>query len=123
MPAVSRPLALTVGALALIAAAGRAASGAPGPHLATPARSPAAGDIIDPQLSPDGRAVAYVRAGDLYACEVGGAAGGSAERRLTAGASDTLTHGLAEFVAQEEMDRFSGFWWSPDSRLIAFESA
>src|SRR5437016_10293975 len=34
-----------------------------------------------------------------------------------------LTHGLAEFVAQEEMDRSSGFWWSPDSRSIAYEEA
>ena len=25
-----------------------------------------------------------------------------------------LTNGLAEFIAQEEMDRAEGFWWSPD---------
>src|SRR5438093_8571121 len=80
----------------------------------------AAGDIIDPQLSPDGRRVAYVREDDLYVSDVAGAA---TERRLTEGASDTLTNGLAEFVAQEEMDRFSGYWWSPDSRRIAFERA
>ena len=30
--------------------------------------------------------------------------------------------GLAEFVAGEEMDRYDGFWWSPDSRGIMFES-
>src|SRR5439155_20111418 len=31
-----------------------------------------------------------------------------------------LTHGLAEFVAQEEMDRFDGYFWSPDSRSLAY---
>jgi dipeptidyl-peptidase 4 len=28
-----------------------------------------------------------------------------------------LTHGLAEYIAQEEMGRSHGFWWSPDSRF------
>jgi len=27
---------------------------------------------------------------------------------------------MAEFVAQEEMDRSTGYWWSPDERHIAF---
>ena len=31
-----------------------------------------------------------------------------------------LTHGLAEFIAQEEMARFEGYFWSPDSRLLAY---
>lgn len=31
-----------------------------------------------------------------------------------------MTHGLADFVAQEEMDRYRGFWWSLDSSSIAF---
>jgi dipeptidyl-peptidase-4 len=43
------------------------------------------------------------------------------EWRLTEGSNDTLRHGEAEFVAQEEMDRFSGYWWSPDSRSIAYQ--
>ncbi|XP_010266537.1 PREDICTED: uncharacterized protein LOC104604021 isoform X2 [Nelumbo nucifera] len=30
------------------------------------------------------------------------------------------TRGLAEYIAQEEMDRKNGFWWSPDSKYIAF---
>src|SRR5213594_2139989 len=72
---------------------------------------------IDPQLSPDGSLVACVRNGDLYVTD----AGSGRERRLTEGASDTLSHGLAEFVAQEEMDRFSGYWWSPDGQTIAYQ--
>uniref|UniRef100_A0A2C9WDU4 Peptidase S9 prolyl oligopeptidase catalytic domain-containing protein n=1 Tax=Manihot esculenta TaxID=3983 RepID=A0A2C9WDU4_MANES len=30
------------------------------------------------------------------------------------------THGLAEYIAQEEMDRKNGYWWSLDSKFIAF---
>ncbi|MEX2169004.1 MAG: DPP IV N-terminal domain-containing protein [Pirellulales bacterium] len=79
--------------------------------------SSAAGYPIDARYSPDGKSVACVREGDLYLIDL---ATGD-ERRLTNGASDTLTHGLAEFVAQEEMDRMRGYWWSPDSNQIAYQ--
>lgn len=75
--------------------------------------------VLDPRLSPDGKAVAYVKGGDLYVLDL---AGGK-ERRLTTGGSERLTHGLAEFVAQEEMGRFDGLWWSPDGKQLAFEEA
>ena len=41
------------------------------------------------------------------------------ERRLTTGGSERFTHGLAEFVAEEEMDRHTGAWWSPDGTQLA----
>jgi dipeptidyl-peptidase 4 len=73
--------------------------------------------LLDPQFSPDGNWVAYVQDAELF---ITPAAGGEA-RRLTHGARGTgKTNGLAEFVAQEEMGRSQGFWWSPDSRQIAF---
>jgi dipeptidyl-peptidase-4 len=72
---------------------------------------------IDPQLSPDGAWVAYVQDAEL--CVV--PADGGAPRQLTDGARGTgRTHGLAEYVAQEEMGRSHGFWWAPDSRALAF---
>ena len=71
---------------------------------------------IDPGLSPDGRHVALVHEGDLYVVDIGGA-----RRRLTQRPSDAIEHGVAEFVAQEEMARFHGYWWSPDSKLIAYQ--
>jgi dipeptidyl-peptidase 4 len=77
------------------------------------------GDPIDPRFSPDGARVACVRGGDLYVID---AAAGT-QRRLTTGATPTLSHGLAEFVAQEEMERREGYWWSPDSKTIAYEEA
>jgi dipeptidyl-peptidase-4 len=74
---------------------------------------------IDPQLSPDGHKAACVRNGDLYVIDVDS----GREQRLTTGASETLRHGEAEFVAQEEMDRYTGYWWSPDSKQIAYEES
>ncbi len=75
------------------------------------------GHANDAHFSPDGSRVAYVRGGDLY---VVGVAGG-AERRLTRTASETITNGLPEFVAQEEMGRYRGYWWSPDSRRLLYQ--
>ncbi|GAB4328328.1 MAG: S9 family peptidase [Dehalococcoidia bacterium] len=69
-----------------------------------------------PRISPDGQLVAFVRAGDLYVAPVRR----GSPRRLTHDADDGLTNGLAEFIAQEELDRTDGFWWSHDSRQIAF---
>jgi dipeptidyl-peptidase-4 len=74
---------------------------------------------LDARFSPDGLHVAAVRAGDLYVADVAG--GG--QRRLTTGATATLSHGLAEFVAQEEMDRREGYWWSPDGATLAYEES
>ena len=74
---------------------------------------------LDPKPSPDGTRAAFVRGGDLYAIDLAT----KAEIRLTEGATDGLTHGLAEFMAQEEMDRSTGFWWSPDGARIAYQEA
>jgi len=72
---------------------------------------------LDPHLSPDGAWVAYVRDAEVSVV----AANGGEPRQLTDGARGTgRTHGLAEFIAQEEMGRSHGFWWSPDSQQIAF---
>ncbi len=79
----------------------------------------AAGDdpIIDPKPSRDGSAVAFVRDAELY---VVSAAGGNPVQ-VTAGARGTgRTNGLAEFIAQEEMGRSSGYWWCHDGTYLAF---
>ncbi|MGW0875219.1 prolyl oligopeptidase family serine peptidase [Streptomyces sp. NPDC002740] len=73
------------------------------------------GPVIDPRPSPDGRLVAYVVGGALRA--VG--AEGEGDRALAEPESDTVSYGLAEFIAAEEMDRTRGFWWAPESdRLL-----
>src|SRR5262249_41965963 len=77
------------------------------------------GAVVDPKWSLDGKMVAYVRGFDVYVYDL--AAG--KESPVTTGGTAVKTHGLAEFVAQEEMHRHSGFWWSPDSKFIAYEEA
>lgn len=79
---------------------------------------PAPGPVIDPRPSPDGRHVAYVARGALRVM----GADGAGDRALAApepGQEATVSYGLAEFIAAEEMGRSRGFWWSPDSdRLL-----
>ncbi|MCP3139959.1 S9 family peptidase [Pyxidicoccus xibeiensis] len=75
--------------------------------------------VIDPHFSPDGRQVAYVRDNDVYRVDLAT----NTEHRVTRGGTPAKTHGLAEFLAQEEMGRYSGFWWSPDARRIAYTEA
>ncbi len=73
--------------------------------------------LVDPRFSPDGRRIAFVRGYDLWVLEVDDPS--ASARPLTAGGSENRLHGLAEFVAQEEMSRFEGYWWSPDGARIA----
>ncbi|MBS2036813.1 S9 family peptidase [bacterium] len=76
-------------------------------------------NAIDPKWSPDGLKIAYVKAQDIYLFNLKT----NSEEQVTHGGSLEITHGLAEFVAQEEMRRHSGYCWSPDSRQIAYEVA
>lgn len=75
------------------------------------------GESLDPALSPDGRRVAFVREAELHVADLET----GETRQLTSGARGTgRTHGLAEFVAQEEMKRPTGFWWSSDGTQLAY---
>src|SRR3989440_2411935 len=72
------------------------------------------GGVIDPKITEDGRRVFFVRDGDVWTIDRDG------DRRLTTHPPGA-TNGLAEFVAQEELDRLSGYWPSPKGDLVAFE--
>ena len=74
------------------------------------------GDEVDAKVSPKGGFVSYVRDQNLYIKPITG----GAEKALTAGGKDALSFGVAEFVAQEEMDRFTGYWWNPNETSIAY---
>ncbi|HKU14315.1 MAG TPA: DPP IV N-terminal domain-containing protein [Steroidobacteraceae bacterium] len=70
----------------------------------------------DARFSPRGRYVSFVRDQNLYAIDLRT----RQERALTTDGAGLVQNGVAEFVAQEEMDRDTGYWWSPDDSRIAF---
>ncbi|GAU70991.1 putative dipeptidyl-peptidase [Streptomyces sp. NBRC 110611] len=74
---------------------------------------PAAGPVVDPRPSPDGRYIAYVSGRSLH---VVGLAGG--DRQLARAEGPEISYGLAEYVAAESMHRMRGYWWAPDSRRL-----
>ena len=75
------------------------------------------GGELNPVVSPKGGYVSFVRDQNLFAQPLNG---GEA-RAVTQGGGGTIHFGEAEFVAQEEMHRTTGYWWSPDERFIAVE--
>ncbi|MEW5851446.1 MAG: DPP IV N-terminal domain-containing protein [Myxococcota bacterium] len=74
---------------------------------------------LDPRFTPDGKSVSYVRDHDVHLLDLAT----HKERRITTGGSELVSHGLAEFVAQEEMSRMRGYWWSPDARTLIYEES
>jgi dipeptidyl-peptidase-4 len=83
----------------------------------TPRALDAPGPVVDPRPDPTGSRVAYVSGGALHVHDL--AAGTTST--VAEPESGTVTYGLADFVAAEEMGRMRGFWWSPDgtSLLVA----
>ncbi len=76
-----------------------------------------AGAAYDPHMSPDGSRIGFVRDGDLWLVDT---KPGSAPRQLTKH-PEGFEYGVADFAAQEELDRRRGWWWAPDSKQLAFQ--
>jgi dipeptidyl-peptidase-4 len=74
------------------------------------------GFVTDATVSPAGGYVAYVRDQNLYTYDIAA----KQEKALTSDGGGPVKNGMAEFVAQEEMDRSTGYWWAPDGKHIAF---
>lgn len=74
------------------------------------------GVATDARLSPGGGFVSFVRERNLWIIDL---VSGNA-LPLTHDGSQTIGNGVAEFVADEEMDRHTGYWWAPDDSAIAF---
>lgn len=70
----------------------------------------------DAKLSPQGRYVSFIRDQDLYVIDLRS----GQETALTTDGDGLVQNGVAEFIAQEEMDRDTGYWWAPDDSRIAF---
>lgn len=75
------------------------------------------GTELNPQLSSKGGFVSFVRDRRLWV----GPVGAEALPITPQGEADTVRWGEAEFVAQEEMARLQGYWWSPDDRRIVVQ--
>ncbi len=70
--------------------------------------------VFDVRLSPDGTNISYLRGTSLCVALLTGD-----ERVIASDSNDAVSWGNAEFIAAEEMGRFRGYWWSPDSQSIA----
>ncbi len=74
------------------------------------------GFATDPKLSPKGGYVSFIRDRNLWVIDLVD----GKEVQLTRDGNNTIGNGVAEFVADEEMDRHTGYWWAPDDSAIAF---
>jgi dipeptidyl-peptidase-4 len=70
----------------------------------------------DPKFSPDGMHVAFRRGHDLYVLDVAS----RRTTRLTSDGTETLLNGELDWVYPEELDLGTAYWWSPDSKRIAY---
>ena len=74
-------------------------------------------DVIDAKISPKGKYLSFVRNQNLFVIDLAS----GAERQLTSDGKGTVHNGEAEFVAQEEMDQQTGYYWAPDDSAIAYK--
>jgi dipeptidyl-peptidase 4 len=70
----------------------------------------------DIRVSPEGSFVSFIRDQNIFAIDLKT----GREQQLTTDGGGAIKNGMAEFVAQEEMGRMTGYWWSPDESHIAY---
>jgi len=86
------------------------------PQVAVRKLPTAASDNTDARFSPTGKLISYVRAQNLWVMDPTT----DQERAVTTDGAGAVSYGVAEFVAQEEMDRYTGYWWSAEDRFLAY---
>ena len=74
------------------------------------------GYATDARFSPRGHFVSFVRDQNLIVYDLSS----GTERMITTVGGGLISFGTAEFIAQEEMGRTTGYWWSPDEKRIAY---
>ncbi|MBX3208214.1 MAG: alpha/beta fold hydrolase [Labilithrix sp.] len=76
---------------------------------------------LDPKPCDTGERIAFVRRGELFSVDVATGKETQLTKPAPHGAAG-ITHGLSDFVAQEELGEPSGFFWSPKcDRLVYLE--
>lgn len=73
---------------------------------------------FDAKVSPGGKYVSFIRDNALFAIEL--STGTETQLTPDADPANAISYGVAEFVAQEEMSRYTGYWWSPDDSYVAY---
>ncbi len=85
----------------------------------TPVTAAQGGELLNPTLGPKGRHIAFVRDRRLWVAPLSD--GGEALAISPVETSPDVHWGEAEFIAQEELHRMAGSWWSPDETRLAVE--
>ncbi|MBI3765426.1 MAG: DPP IV N-terminal domain-containing protein, partial [Ignavibacteriales bacterium] len=74
----------------------------------------------NPTFSPDGKFIAFTRDNNLFAIDLSN----GKEMQFTSDGGEVVYNGWAAWVYYEEIlgrpSRYRAFWWSPDSKEIAF---
>ena len=83
---------------------------------AVQAANTGAGSGDDPKFSPDGKFVSFVRDHNLHVLTIDG----HHDAALTNTPQNTLLNGEVDWVYEEELDVRSNYFWSPDSRHVAY---
>jgi dipeptidyl-peptidase-4 len=71
----------------------------------------------DPKFSPDAKSLSYLHNHNLYVHPVSAT---GKETALTHATADTVLNGEVDWVYLEELDVRSNYFWSPDSKSIAY---
>jgi dipeptidyl-peptidase-4 len=82
----------------------------------TVAKGTGKGEMLNPVLSETGKYLSFVRDNRLWVGPVG-----SPIKPITPAEGPLVHWGEAEFIAQEELDRLTGYWWSPKDNRIAVQ--
>lgn len=96
--------------------------------------------VIDPRMSPDGTHIAFVMRNSVWVTELPDSpspptatpnvmSGAESDAPRSSGRmwvvaepeSDTVSYGLADFIAAEELERHRGLWWLADSSVLLIE--
>jgi hypothetical protein len=82
--------------------------------------------ILDARPSPDGNWVAFVHDSELHIARIQlqrpqNAASEVYQLTRSARGNPLLCNGLAEYIAEEELDRHEGFWWSPCGNYLVYQ--
>ena len=82
---------------------------------------PTQGACVDPRISPDGKRIAYVTQGSVFAVTIDSAVPELLKLCGPAENEEHVSWGLADFAAAEELERMRGHWWRPDSQALFVE--